>query len=122
MDAKTLSAILGHYSVSFTLDTYAHVLEDHKKEEMDKLSDLYFANTEQKTESFAVIISNTDGVFRAKSADFNDIVVTDKDINTCVNKIKNSIRAHVYFNNVHTAVLPAEIKTSNNEFVVVVTV
>ncbi|MCD8050576.1 MAG: site-specific integrase, partial [Clostridiales bacterium] len=28
MDEKTLSVLLGHYSVSFTLDTYAHVLDD----------------------------------------------------------------------------------------------
>ena len=34
MDAKTLSVILGHSSVAFTLDRYAHVLTDHKIEEM----------------------------------------------------------------------------------------
>ncbi|MCI1958124.1 MAG: site-specific integrase [Clostridia bacterium] len=32
MDSKTLSVIMGHFSVSFTLDTYAHVLNEHKKE------------------------------------------------------------------------------------------
>ncbi|MGN1319278.1 MAG: tyrosine-type recombinase/integrase, partial [Lachnospirales bacterium] len=41
MDVKTLSVILGHYSVAFTLDTYAHVLDDHKVKEMAKLNDLY---------------------------------------------------------------------------------
>lgn len=41
MDPKTLSVILGHYSVSFTLDTYAHVLIDHKREGMALLEDLY---------------------------------------------------------------------------------
>lgn len=34
MDVKTLSQILGHSSVAFTLDTYAHVTEDLKFEEM----------------------------------------------------------------------------------------
>ena len=28
VDYKTLSAMLGHYSVAFTLDTYAHVTDD----------------------------------------------------------------------------------------------
>ena len=34
MNIKTLSQILGHSSVAFTLDTYAHVTEDLKFEEM----------------------------------------------------------------------------------------
>ena len=32
MDPKTLSILLGHYSVAFTLDTYAHVLDTQKWE------------------------------------------------------------------------------------------
>lgn len=34
MDIKTLSTILGHSNVAFTLDTYAHVTEDLKFEAM----------------------------------------------------------------------------------------
>lgn len=34
MDKKVLSEILGHASVSFTLDTYAHVLNTFKRENM----------------------------------------------------------------------------------------
>ncbi|MBR2180692.1 MAG: site-specific integrase, partial [Oscillospiraceae bacterium] len=41
MDAKTLSMILGHASVSFTLDTYTHVLDDHKREGMALMNELY---------------------------------------------------------------------------------
>ena len=41
MDSKTLSTILGHYSVSFTLDTYAHVLDAHKREGMKLMEELY---------------------------------------------------------------------------------
>ena len=41
MDAKTLSVILGHASVAFTLDRYAHVLVDHKIEEMNRMQSLY---------------------------------------------------------------------------------
>lgn len=41
MDGKTLSVILGHASVSFTLDTYAHVLDDHKQAGMALMEDLF---------------------------------------------------------------------------------
>ena len=39
MDYKTLSAILGHYSVAFTMDTYVHSMDEHKRHEMDKMDD-----------------------------------------------------------------------------------
>lgn len=37
VDVKTLSVILGHASVNFTLDRYAHVLDKHKRKTMDLL-------------------------------------------------------------------------------------
>lgn len=47
MDAKTLSVILGHYSVSFTLDTYAHVLNAHKIQGMALMENLYYVANNQ---------------------------------------------------------------------------
>ena len=41
MDAKTLSMILGHSSVSFTLDTYTHVLDEHKRAGMALRGEIY---------------------------------------------------------------------------------
>ena len=41
MDPKTLSILLGHYSVAFTLDTYAHVLDSQKWEAMKTMEALY---------------------------------------------------------------------------------
>jgi integrase len=41
MDKKTLSEILGHYSVAFTLDTYAHVVDSFKRKNMDLMEDVY---------------------------------------------------------------------------------
>lgn len=41
MDYKTLSAILGHYSVAFTMDTYVHSMDEHKRNEMDKMNDMF---------------------------------------------------------------------------------
>lgn len=37
VDVKTLSVILGHASVNFTLDRYAHVLDKQKRKTMDLL-------------------------------------------------------------------------------------
>lgn len=41
MDYRTLSEILGHSSVSITLDIYAHSLKEHKINEMKKISELF---------------------------------------------------------------------------------
>ena len=41
MDYKTLSAILGHHSVAFTMDTYVHSMDEHKRREMDKMDDMF---------------------------------------------------------------------------------
>ncbi len=41
MDFKTLSEILGHSSVSITLDLYAHSLDEHKKKQMNKLGAIW---------------------------------------------------------------------------------
>ena len=37
VDFKTMSTILGHYSVAFTLDTYGHVDEDMRRNAADKV-------------------------------------------------------------------------------------
>ena len=41
MDYKTLSEILGHSSVGITLDLYAHSLKEHKRNEMNKLGQIF---------------------------------------------------------------------------------
>lgn len=41
MDYKTLSEILGHASVSITMDLYVHSLDEHKKNQMNKLNKIY---------------------------------------------------------------------------------
>ena len=41
MDFKTLSEILGHSTVSITMDLYVHSLDEHKKNQMDKLFKIY---------------------------------------------------------------------------------
>jgi integrase len=40
-DVKTLSEILGHASASVTLNIYAHVLDEHKRKQMESLISVY---------------------------------------------------------------------------------
>ncbi|MPL94276.1 Tyrosine recombinase XerC [bioreactor metagenome] len=47
VDIKTLSEILGHSSVSITLNVYAHSLFEQKRLAMDKLNTLYLVHTEE---------------------------------------------------------------------------
>ena len=46
MDIKTLSEILGHASITITLNLYAHSLPEYKKKQMDKFNDLYNSPSE----------------------------------------------------------------------------
>ncbi len=52
VDIKTISEILGHSSVSITLNVYAHSLMEHKKQAINKLNELYI--THMDIASFAV--------------------------------------------------------------------
>ena len=40
-DIKSLSEILGHSSVKFTLERYVHPSEEHKRKNMEKMSVFY---------------------------------------------------------------------------------
>lgn len=60
MDEKTLSILLGHYSVAFTMDTYTHVLDDHKWEGMQLMEDLYSIERAASTEQLYPILLTPD--------------------------------------------------------------
>ena len=61
IDEKTLSILLGHYPVAFTLDTYAHVLNDHKREGMNLMEELYSIH-QTTPQNFAYPVTVTPGV------------------------------------------------------------
>ena len=44
VDVKTVSGMLGHYSAGFTLDTYAHVTGDMRKEAADRMGSFIAQN------------------------------------------------------------------------------
>ncbi len=55
MDIKTISELLGHSSVSITLNVYAHSLMEQKKAAIEKFNDMYQLNADL---SGALIKSN----------------------------------------------------------------
>lgn len=48
MDVVTLSRLLGHANPSITLDKYGHALDDHKRDSVAKLGDIYSARPQQR--------------------------------------------------------------------------
>ncbi len=96
MDAKTLSEILGHYSVSFTLDTYAHVLNEHKQEGMALMEDLFNVRSVcAKPYSYPVIITMQDSNLQFDVPDFPDISFSQTDLGTGVQYIKERLSEEV---------------------------
>lgn len=75
MDAKTLSVILGHASVSFTLDTYAHVLDDHKQEGMALMEELFAMQPPSVADiTYPVLVTQLpDGTAELTMPDFPEI-------------------------------------------------
>lgn len=77
MDEKTLSAILGHYSVAFTMDTYAHVLHDHLNQEMGCMEELYnIDRVVPQNLIYPVIVTPTNDGYAMQSVDFPEIQMT----------------------------------------------
>lgn len=68
MDGKTLSILLGHYSVAFTLDTYTHVLDSQKHEEMKLIEDLFSMPSTSQVQSYAVVVTPMSNSFLMKMA------------------------------------------------------
>lgn len=96
MDAKTLSMILGHYSVSFTMDTYTHVQDKHKIEAMSLMDELYQDAMTAKSYVYAVILTmNPDSTVTLTVPDFPNIVMENMDFNCGIQLVKEKISEEV---------------------------
>lgn len=92
MDSKTLSMILGHYSVSFTLDTYAHVLDTHKREGMQLMEELFAPQFNTQIKAYPVILSRKyDNKFNLTAVDFDNITITADSIEDGLSFIREKI-------------------------------
>ena len=79
MDAKTLSMLLGHYSVAFTMDTYTHVQDKHKIEAMSLMEELYTQASQQNYTYPVVITTGVGGLVSFTAPDFPGIVLEGVD-------------------------------------------
>ncbi len=96
MDIKTVSAIAGHSSVSFTLDTYGHVLEEHKRESMKLMNKLYIQDMEQKEHKYAVSVKQNDkNSYIFQSVDFPEIQYTSAEMLSGMNMLTQNIKQFV---------------------------
>lgn len=74
MDTKTVSVIMGHYSVGFNLDVYAHVLDSHKREEMMKMKSLFELPTmPAQQQAYPVVVTPNANGFILNVIDFDDL-------------------------------------------------
>ena len=93
IDAKTLSVILGHYSVAFTLDTYTHVLDEHKHEGIALMHALYADDLQQEREETYPVVATMEssGVISLEIPGFPNIQYRGTDMMSGVQYMKESL-------------------------------
>lgn len=74
MDAKTLSMLMGHASVSFTMDTYAHVLDEQKISAMQLMTDVYAMGAEKPESRYSIVVTPGEDGVSFYSPDFPGVV------------------------------------------------
>ena len=93
MDEKTLSTILGHYSVSFTLNTYAHVLDEHLHQEMSLMEELYQINQiPQQNLAYPVIVTFSGTEYIYQCPDFPEIQISTPSMEIGVPAVTDALR------------------------------
>ena len=102
MDMKTLSVIMGHASVSFTMDTYSHILDDHKQAEMALMENLFNAQQPTATDlTYPVLVTQTLGYMTELTLpDFPEINCSCIDLMQGLAELRESLqeelRTHCY--------------------------
>lgn len=91
MDVKTLSTLLGHYSVAFTLDTYTHVLDSQKHEEMKLLEELFQMPTIPQHQLYPVIVTPVPNGFILNAVDFEELKIEADNIPYGISCIQSAI-------------------------------
>ena len=77
MDAKTISALLGHASTSFTLDTYTHVLDTQRRDGMALMDDIFAV---QNDAPYPVVISQQGSEYLLDAVDFQGVSIVTGDV------------------------------------------
>ena len=100
MDAKTLSVILGHASVSFTMDTYTHVLNGHKVESMALMEELFNMGQAPQQETAYPIIATPleNGEYSFSSPNFPEIHFSGPDLYQGLQYMKEHLQEELLIN------------------------
>lgn len=92
MDVKTLSVILGHHSVSFTMDTYTHVQDKHKIAAMSLMDELYQDAMTARSAVYPVLLTpNPDGTMTFFVPDFPEILMENMELTSGIQLVKDKI-------------------------------
>ncbi len=93
MDKKTLSVLLGHYSVAFTLDTYAHVLNDHKWAGINLMEELYAIHqTPPQNLAYPVVVTPDINSYHFAVPDFPEINFLAPEMDSGVSAVSQTLR------------------------------
>lgn len=122
MESKTLSSILGHYSVAFTLDTYAHVLDSQKRESMKLMEEFYTTPTLPQNRIYPIVVTPVPDGFLLNAVDFDDITVKSSSVNEGYKCILSSITEAIEEDYPPIPTPCNEIITMPGEFLIMVTV
>ena len=120
MDAKTTSILLGHYSVSFTLDTYTHVLDSQKQEEMKVMEEFFTLPNMSQTQSYAIVVTPMLNGFLLNPIDFDDMSIEASDLQYGIQCLKTTIAQKLVTMYPPTPTPVNEIVLQQNEFIVMI--
>ena len=123
MDYKTLSAILGHYSVAFTMDTYVHSMDEHKRHEMDKMDDMFGMQYSISVENqpYPVLCTLSPDGCTAHVPDFPKIVITASTLDAALLEVKQQVeKALRQYKNPPIPTKQEQIVVPNNSVLVLV--
>lgn len=122
MDGKTLSILLGHYSVAFTLDTYTHVLDSQKQEEMKVMEEFFSIPSVSQTQSYAVVVTPIPNSFLLNPVDFENMSIKVDNLQYGIQHLQTSIAQKLTNIYPPTPTPINEIILNQNDFVVMITV
>ncbi len=123
MDYKALSAILGHYSVAFTMDTYVHSMDEHKRHEMDKMNDMFGTpySISVENQPYPVLCTLSADGCTAHVPDFQKVEVQTPTLDATLLEVKQQIqKAMRQYKNPPIPTKQEQIVVPNNSVLVLV--
>ena len=120
MDAKTTSILLGHSSVSFTLDTYTHVMDSQKQEEMKVMEEFFTLPNMPQVQSYAIAVTPMPNGFLLNPVDFEDMSIEANDLQYGIQCLQTTIAQKLATMYPPTPTPVNEIVLQQGEFVVIV--